>query len=119
MFKYISIFSFVFFMLLSSSAHSTHVCVTGKVGKLLPRNGGYVHIVIDGVDNIDLKNCGQGNYYGMLLNYNDTTGTVELKKLMYSSLLTAYSSGKEVTVCATGCDTQIPSYSRLEYLNLE
>ena len=98
---------------------SANAACTGlvKIEKLFPREGGWVHIQAEGVTDIDIMNCGRNNNLGMLLNFNDTSGTDQGKKMLYSTLLTAFSAGKVMKLCSSGCDSQHSGYSRLSYIN--
>jgi len=88
-----------------------------KIQQLWPRQGGWVHIQAEGITDIDIMNCGVHNNIGLLLNFNDTTGTLEGKKMLYSALLAAFTAGKKMELCSDGCDTQYPTFSRLSYIN--
>ena len=84
---------------------------------LLPRSGGWTHVVAEGLNNMDLSQCGTNNQDGLLINFNDSTGTEQGKKTLLSILLSAYAMGKLVKLCSTGCDTQWNAYSRLDSIN--
>jgi len=88
-----------------------------RIESLWPREGGWIHIKAVGVNNIDIMNCGAKNDLGMLLNYNDISGTLEGKKMLYSTLLAAFSAGKMMKLCSDGCDSQHPVYSRLSHID--
>ena len=106
-------------LLLSLISTTSYAACTGlvRIEQLMPREGGWVHIKAAGINDIDISNCGVHNDIGMLLNFSDTNGTVEGKKLMYSTLLTAFTAGKQMKLCSTGCDSQHTNYSRLSYIN--
>ena len=106
------------FMFFASSHASASVC-TGMVTvkEMYPRDGGWIHVVAEGVSNMDLNNCGHGGSTGLLLNYNDTHGSLDGKKMIFSSLLAAFTAGKKLNICSDSCDSQHPTYSRLSYIN--
>lgn len=105
----------IFFFLLSVASHAA--CTNFVLIKdLLPRSGGWIHIVGEGQSNMDISSCGTHNHVGLLLNFNDTSGTEVGKKAMFSILLSAHASGKSVKLCSSGCDSQYPLYSRLDYI---
>ncbi len=109
---------FIFVIALGFCSVANAAC-TGqvKIKELKPRTGGWVHIVAEGLDDIDVMNCGTNNYQGMLLNFNDTNGTKEGKQMMLSILLSAYMSGKSMELCSAGCDSQYSNYTRLDSIN--
>ena len=111
----------ILFFTLHSNVFAQAVCMSSfmPIEKLYVRSGGWVLVQIEGLTNIDLKNCGSQSNIGVILNYNDTTGSVEGKQMVYSALLTAFSAGKRVQICSDGCDSQHPSFSRLSYVDVE
>jgi hypothetical protein len=92
---------------------------TGSVtiAEFYPRDGGWVHVLAAGVPNMDLFGCGNTGPFGLLLNFNDTGGSVEGKKLLWSTLLTAHASGKRLMLCSSRCDSQYPGYSSLTHID--
>ena len=88
-----------------------------KIKELKARHLGWVHVVIEGIYNADIKSCGNQTDVGLLLNYNDSTGSVEGKKMLLAMLMSAKATGKNVRLCSDGCDTQHPAYSRLSHLD--
>lgn len=105
-------------MLLSLSCFGETVCTPkAKIKTLWPRSAGWVHIQLEGVDNMDIKNCGAGGVAGLLFNFNDSSGTNEGKKMMYATLLASFMSGKELSICSYDCDSQHPSFSSLDEIN--
>lgn len=109
----------VIFLIASSMSTSVYAACTHivEIEKLWPREGGWVHIQAKGVSDIDISNCGQNNYWGMLLNFNDKHGTSDGKKMLLSSLLASFTSGKKLKLCSNGCDSQFPKYSRLSHID--
>jgi hypothetical protein len=87
------------------------------IAELWPRAGGWVHIVAEGVSDIDISNCGTNNRLGMLLNFNDSSGSADGKQMMFSVLLSALMAGRQLQLCSTGCDSQHTNYSRLDHIN--
>ncbi|MCP4490576.1 MAG: hypothetical protein GY820_25165 [Gammaproteobacteria bacterium] len=105
-------------LFITQSALSASVCIdVVNIKELKPRSDGWMHIVAEGVSDIDIMNCGTNNSQGMLLNFNDSSGTQEGKKMMLSILLSAFVTGKSMQICSNGCDSQHPSYSRLDIIN--
>lgn len=84
-----------------------------KIKELWPRSNGWVHIVAENVSDIDLANCGNHSSTALLLNYNDSHGSLEGKKMLYSAILAAFTAGKTLRLCSDACDSQHPSYSTL------
>jgi hypothetical protein len=105
-------------LILFGTANAADTCTDFvKIKELLPRSGGWIHIIAQGAPNMDISRCGINNYVGMLLNFSDSSGTDPGKKAMLSILLTAYASGKAMKLCSSGCDSQFPNYSRLDFIN--
>ena len=105
-------------LLLLSSANVNAACTdVVKIKELKPRVEGWIHIVAEGVNDIDLSNCGVNNDQGLLLNFNDNTGTKEGKQMMLSIIMAAFMAGKSMQFCSNGCDSQHASYSRLDLIN--
>ena len=99
-------------------AVSQAVCTgTTTIVKLAPREGGWIHVVGSGISDMDINGCGVHSEVGMLLNFGDSSGTLEGKKMLLSTLLTAFSTGKTLSLCSNGCDSQHPSYSRLSHID--
>jgi hypothetical protein len=88
-----------------------------RIKELRPRAGGFIHVVAEGQSDMDITNCGRNDFLGMLLNFGDSTGTEAGKKAMFAILLTAYAQGTPVILGSNGCDSQYPSYSRLDYID--
>lgn len=88
-----------------------------KIKSLYPRDGGWVAVEVEGLANADISSCGNSGPSGLLLNYNDTTGSLQGKRMVYSILLLARINGASLVLCSDGCDTQHPSYSRLSHID--
>ena len=88
---------------------------TGKViiQELAMTAGGWTVLLIKDMADTDLMNCGSHTTHALLFNFNDNYGTSDGKKMLYSALLAATTTGKEVMLCSTKCDSQHPSYSTL------
>jgi len=110
---------FILVCMIELYSMSASAACTGlvKITQLWPRQDGWVHIQAEGVADIDISNCGVHSSIGMLLNFNDATGTAEGKKMLYSTLLAAFAAGKKMELCSDGCDTQHNTYTRLSYIN--
>jgi hypothetical protein len=108
----------ILIFLYGSSANADAIC-SGlvKIKELAPRDGGWVHIIIENVSNADLQGCGNNSKMGLLLNYNDTSSPIEGKKMLFATVMAAKMSGTKLNLCSTGCDTQHPKYSRLSFIN--
>ena len=114
--RVLRVFSFI--CLMSAATNASAACTAiGTIEKLWPREGGWVHISMEGRENMDLMNCGTGNKLGLLLNLNDTGGSLEGKKMLYSTLLAAFVSGKKLRLCSLECDSQYPWYSKLSHID--
>ena len=108
----------VFACLLGTTTYAKAVCTEiGTIEKLSPREGGWVHVQLEGRSNMDLMNCGRGDALGLILNLNDTGGSLEGKKLLYSTILAAFTSGKQLRLCSSACDSQFSSYSKLDSID--
>ena len=106
------------FMLLSASLNAETICTAQvKVTELYPREGGWTHVRLEGIADADLSNCGNHGSLALLLNYNDTVGTLDGKKILLATLMAAKMTGEPIRLCSTGCDTQHPSYSRLSHID--
>jgi hypothetical protein len=92
---------------------------TGSVtiAELRPREEGWIHVVASGGMNMDLNGCGVTGSQGLLLNFNDTGGTLDAKKAFLAMLLAAQASGKTLMLCSTRCDSQHSAYSSLTSIN--
>jgi len=107
-----------FFLLISVCATSNATCTDPvKIQDLAVRTDGWIHVKAVGLADMDIMNCGKNDHTGMLLNFNDSYGTIEGKQLMFSTLLSIYMSGKSVQLCSGGCDSQHTVYSRLDSIN--
>ncbi|BBA33795.1 hypothetical protein sS8_1841 [Methylocaldum marinum] len=84
-----------------------------KIKELYSRSGGWVHVVAENVSDIDLANCGHHNSTALVLNYTDSHGTLEGKKILYSAILAAFTAGKTLRLCSDACDSRFSSYSTL------
>lgn len=109
---------FIITLLTLQSVSAMAVCTgLGKIEVLWPRSDGWVHVKMEGLQNMDIMNCGQGGDKGMLLNFNDSHGTIQGKQMLYSTLLAAFMSGRQLQLCATACDSQHSAYSRLHAID--
>jgi hypothetical protein len=104
-------------MILISQSSSAACTDLVKIERLSPRVEGWVHIKAEGVSDMDIYNCGQHDESGMLLNFNDTSGTAIGKRMLYSTLLTAIAAGKRLRLCSSSCDTQHAPFTELNYIN--
>lgn len=105
-------------LMMSISAQVYATCTDQvRIKELWPREAGWVHIVGEGVANMDLRGCGNNSSQGMLFNFNNTSGTPEGKMMLYSLLVAAYTSGQTMKLCSASCDPQHPEYSRLTHIN--
>ena len=106
------------FLFVVSTMQAFAACTQqGKIEHLMPRDGGWVHVKMEGVTNMDLNSCGAAGPEGLMLNFNDTGGTPQGKEMMYSTLLAAFFAGKTLQLCSSACDTQHTQYSRLDTIN--
>ncbi len=100
------------------SVQANAVCTSlGKIEKIWPRSGGWVHVQLAGMSNMDINSCGAGGATGLLLNFNNSSGTSEGKQMLYSTLLAAFMAGKQLSLCSNQCDTQFPTYSVLTHID--
>lgn len=106
----------VFLSLFSILAHAAACTGYVKLQKFYPNEAGYIHILAEGVADMDVMNCGIHSDAGMLLNFSDSSGTEMGKKVLYTTLLTAYTTGKIINLCSSGCDSVHTRYSRLSYI---
>jgi hypothetical protein len=72
---------------------------------------------VENMNNMDLQNCGNNSKWGLMLNYNDTSGTPEGKKMLYMTLMAAKMTNEKINICSSGCDSQHSAYSRISYIN--
>lgn len=102
------------FSLYTASSTAMAAC-TGNVmvEELAMGAGGWTHILIKDMTDTDIMNCGQHTTHALMFNFNDNYGTPDGKKMLYSALLAAATTGNEVNLCSTKCDSQHPSYSTL------
>jgi len=102
------------FSLYMSCTTAMAVCTESvTIEKLWPSAGGGVHIQIKDMADSDLMNCGRHSIDALILNYNDSSGTLEGKKMLYTALLTSLVAGLKVKLCSSKCDSQHPDYSTL------
>ena len=94
---------------------SAMAACTGKViiQELAMGAGGWTHILIKDMADTDIMNCGPHTTHAFMFNFNDSYGTSDGKKMLYSALLAATTTGKEVMLCSTKCDSQHPTYTTL------
>lgn len=62
---------------------------------------------------MDIKSCGVGGESGLILNLNGSGGTLDGKRMMYSTLMAAFMAGKTLSLCSDACDSQHATYSRV------
>ena len=93
---------------------------TVTISALAQSHRGYIHVLAKDADNnlikdMDILNCGNNTAYGMMFDLKDTydSSNVDGKKLLYSTLLYAYSSGEGVKLCARTCSSLHAIYSSL------
>jgi hypothetical protein len=116
--KYVKYGMVLILLSMSIAAQSATVCTSlTRVTGLYPRDGGWIHVALQGITNGDISNCGNGGSLGLLLNFNDTVGSYDGKKMLFDILLDAKKSGERLQFCSTGCDTQHTNYSRLSHIN--
>lgn len=88
------------------------------IAELAPREEGWIHVIAAGGINMDLNSCGATGPYGLLINLNDVAaGSMEGKKILWATLLSAQASGKSLNLCSTRCDSQHSAYSSLTSVN--
>lgn len=104
-------------LLMANSVFAANCTGMVTIKELWPRQEGWIHVVAEGVTNMDISNCGNTGATGLLLNYNDSTGSLEGKKMLYSTLLAAFASGKLMRLCSARCDSQFPTYSSLTHID--
>jgi hypothetical protein len=115
---------FSLFFVISMQSHAAgagYVCTPPvKIKELWPRNGGWVHIVALGINDMDISNCGRHNETSMILHMghaNDTNATIEGKKMLYTTLLKAFMEGKTMELCSYGCDSVFTDTTTLSHID--
>jgi hypothetical protein len=81
---------------------------------VLVQSRGWMHVVLEGVDNSDLQHCGKETNTALLFNFNDTYGSPEGQEMLKTVVLSAWVTGEKLMFCSNGCDSQYSAYSRLD-----
>lgn len=109
----------VLLLVIPAVSNAATVCTQNtRIAALYVRDGGWMHVKLQGLDDSDISNCGNHSSIGLLFNFNDATGTLEGKQMLLDVILEAKRSGDLVRLCSTGCDTQHTNYSRLTYIDV-